>query len=181
MNSSDILNMQIEEFVEKVTLLHKDTILWEIKPENVFIFAQELKNNGITHLNVIIALDSGNNLELRYVFFIKDLNNNNLKKGVLKVTLSSEDTIIPSIQSIYPVAVYHEREAFDMFGIKFEPKKRIHRILLPDPLPQKVAPVQYPVCHLYRPGHWLDQRDPHRRIAADPIRVHVLRTVPPDP
>ena len=142
MSLNDSFHLLIENFIEKEDLLHNDSILWDVKPENTFNVAKALKNYGISHLNVIIALDTGNNLELRYVFNIKGFSKYNLQKGIMKVTLPFDDTIIPSIQSIYPVAVYHEREAFDMLGIQFEPKKRIHRILLPDPLPKDIFPLR---------------------------------------
>ena len=38
----------------------------------------------------------------------------------IKVPLSETDTRVKSVSSIYPVANWYEREAFDMFGIEFE-------------------------------------------------------------
>ena len=38
----------------------------------------------------------------------------------------------PSVTSIWPTANFHEREAYDMFGIVFEGHPNLDRILMPD-------------------------------------------------
>jgi NADH-quinone oxidoreductase subunit C len=39
---------------------------------------------------------------------------------------------VPSVVPVYPSADYHEREAYDMFGIEFEGHPNLVRILMPD-------------------------------------------------
>ena len=39
---------------------------------------------------------------------------------------------VPSLVPVYPSADYHEREAWDMFGIEFEGHPNLVRILMPD-------------------------------------------------
>ena len=51
---------------------------------------------------------------------------------VLKVQLPREEPRVPSLERLYGVANWHEREAFDMFGIVFEGHSDMRRILLPD-------------------------------------------------
>jgi NADH-quinone oxidoreductase subunit C len=51
---------------------------------------------------------------------------------VLKVHLPREDPKVPSLERLYGCANWHEREAFDMFGIVFEGHSDMRRILLPD-------------------------------------------------
>lgn len=51
---------------------------------------------------------------------------------VLKVQLPREEPKVPTLERLYGVANWHEREAYDMFGIVFEGHSDLRRILLPD-------------------------------------------------
>ncbi len=48
------------------------------------------------------------------------------------VPVDSEQPICPSITSIYPGAIWHEREAHEMFGIHFEGHPRLVNLYLPE-------------------------------------------------
>ena len=50
----------------------------------------------------------------------------------LEVAVTAEDPHVPSVTRIYPTADWHEREAFDMFGIVFDGHPDLTRILMPD-------------------------------------------------
>jgi NADH-quinone oxidoreductase subunit C len=50
----------------------------------------------------------------------------------LKVKLSGNDPVISSVMSIWPTADWHERENFDLFGIRFEGHPNLRRIVMPD-------------------------------------------------
>jgi len=51
---------------------------------------------------------------------------------VLKVHLPREGARVPTVEAVWPVANWHEREAYDLFGIVFEGHSDLRRILLPD-------------------------------------------------
>ena len=51
---------------------------------------------------------------------------------VLKVHLPREGARVPTVEATWAVANWHEREAYDMFGIVFEGHSDLRRILLPD-------------------------------------------------
>lgn len=57
-----------------------------------------------------------------------------LKTGELvriKVRAKGDPPAVPSVVEVYPTANWHEREAFDMMGIRFEGHPDLKRILMP--------------------------------------------------
>ncbi len=53
-------------------------------------------------------------------------------KFTLKVEVPVDSPNIPSIESVWRTADWHEREAFDLFGIVFTDHPDLRRILLPE-------------------------------------------------
>jgi NADH-quinone oxidoreductase subunit C len=51
---------------------------------------------------------------------------------VLKVQLPREEPVIPSVEQVWDIANWHEREAYDMFGVEFLGHRDLRRILCPD-------------------------------------------------
>ncbi len=50
----------------------------------------------------------------------------------VKVYVDRADPRVPSVMDLWPAADWHEREAFDMFGLVFEGHTDLRRILLPE-------------------------------------------------
>jgi NADH-quinone oxidoreductase subunit C len=50
----------------------------------------------------------------------------------LETAVTAEDPHVPSVTGVYPTADWHEREAWDMFGIVFDGHPGLTRILMPD-------------------------------------------------
>ncbi len=50
----------------------------------------------------------------------------------LKVRVPGGNPNVPSVVSVWPTANWHERENFDLFGVRFEGHPDLRRILMPD-------------------------------------------------
>lgn len=93
----------------------------------------------------------------------------------LRVQLSSWDTNVPSVTSVYPGANFYERECYDLFGITFNNHPFLHRILLPDyvtthPL-RKDHPLGYEAVEF---THTYDEIQPDKPDAVAPPKPQRL-------
>lgn len=50
----------------------------------------------------------------------------------LKVPVGEEEPGVPTVVDVWPAANWYEREAYDMFGLRFEGHPDLRRILMPD-------------------------------------------------
>lgn len=56
----------------------------------------------------------------------------NRRRICLKVGLPEHEAVVPSLTGLWHGANWHEREAFDMFGIHFSGHPNLERILMPE-------------------------------------------------
>ncbi len=63
----------------------------------------------------------------------------------LKVRLPGRDPAVHSVTPVWPTANWHERENFDLFGIRFEGHPDLRRILMPDEWEGYPLRKDYPV------------------------------------
>ena len=64
----------------------------------------------------------------------------------LKVPVSEEDMIVDSVTSVWGTANWHEREAFDMFGIRFRNHPNLKRILMWEGYPYHPLRKDFPLA-----------------------------------
>jgi NADH-quinone oxidoreductase subunit C len=63
----------------------------------------------------------------------------------LKMRVSGKDPIVESVAPIWPTADWHEREVFDLFGVRFEGHPDLQRILMPEDWEGYPLRKDYPV------------------------------------
>ena len=109
-------------------------------PPGIKIHAADLKDTCVKlrehpsvffdMLSCISVIDNGPEaatLELVYNLYSIPFNHH----LALKVTVHRDHAEVDSLQEIWKTANWHEREGYDMFGIKFKGHPDLRRILLP--------------------------------------------------
>jgi len=71
-------------------------------------------------------------------------------KITLKAEIPATAPEIPSVTTVWPAAGWHEREAYDMFGIVFTGHPELRRILLPDDYPGHPLRKDFKVPEFYQ-------------------------------
>ena len=64
----------------------------------------------------------------------------------LKVKVSEDDVIVDTVTGVWRTADWHEREAFDMFGIRFRNHPNLKRILMWDGYPHFPLRKDFPLA-----------------------------------
>jgi NADH-quinone oxidoreductase subunit C len=80
---------------------------------------------AIMHLSYITVVDREGSFELTYELL--DLRGATVR---VKTKVVSEEPIIDSVTGIYPTANWHEREAYDMFGLAFKGHPDLRRVYM---------------------------------------------------
>jgi NADH-quinone oxidoreductase subunit C len=63
----------------------------------------------------------------------------------LKVRVAGSDPVVDSVTPVWPTANWHEREVFDLFGVRFEGHPDLRRILMPENWEGHPLRKDYPV------------------------------------
>jgi NADH-quinone oxidoreductase subunit C len=104
----------------------------KLSPSDYFSTVQELNKNGFELMVDLTVVDWFRKREPRFELVVQFLSTSKNERKTIKVEISDEDLSVPSITSVFPSANFYEREAFDMFGIKFSDHPDLTRILMPD-------------------------------------------------
>jgi len=106
-----------------------------IAPERLLEVAAFCKSDpalALDNLMCLSAVDYPKETPPRMEVVYHLLSYRHLHTFALKVRLPRESPAVPSVESLWSVANWHEREAFDLFGIVFTGHSDLRRILLPD-------------------------------------------------
>ncbi len=120
---------------ENIALQQPQLTLTKESVKDVCLFLRDDARFFFDQLSCLTALDNGpakNTLEVIYHLYSIPFN----LSFIVKVETERGDgkeqlPEIPSVAGVWRTADWHEREAFDMYGIKFSGHPDLRRILLP--------------------------------------------------
>jgi NADH-quinone oxidoreductase subunit C len=78
------------------------------------VLATARETLGIPHLSFITVVDRQGYFELTYE--LMDFRGATVR---VKTTIEGDEPVIGTVTGVYPTANWHEREAYDMFGVAF--------------------------------------------------------------
>ena len=123
------INSELTTKIKKSEIKH-DQLYITIDSEDlidVTLFIKSNENTKFRQLIDITVVDYPENVKrfkVVYLFLSHEFN-----QRIVLSYLINEKEVIPSLTSIYPAANWMEREAFDMYGVKFKDHPDLRRIL----------------------------------------------------
>lgn len=125
----DFLLKEIESAGAFQIAVQNEKRIWvEIDRDSLHEFCRFIKDLGFDHLSCIVGIDRKDYLEVVYHAW------SYIHRVMIsaRVKLPADDPVIDSVTDIWGSADWHEREAFDMFGVIFSNHPKLKRILLPE-------------------------------------------------
>jgi membrane-bound hydrogenase subunit beta len=112
-------------------------VLWVDKADAVEACKVLREKAGFYHLSTITARDAGNDkLEALYHLAQPDM------ALILRLQTDRSNPVLPTTVSVYPGAIFYEREVHDLVGINYEGHPDMRPLVLPEDWPQGVYPLR---------------------------------------
>lgn len=141
----DALKEALEDAVEEV-VYHAGQVSVRVDAGRLLEVCRFLKEDsraGMNLLSDLCAVDyPGEEKRFELVYQLYSISHSMRLR--LKVRVD-ENTPVPTVTGIWPTANWHEREAFDLFGMRFEGHPDLTRILLPDDWKGHPLRKEYPL------------------------------------
>jgi NADH-quinone oxidoreductase subunit C len=134
--SEDYLKSTLKALKERFSLRESELMTYPptllVGPEQIVEVSRALRDEfGFNFLCELTAVDYWPEEAPRFniIYGYYSLTEN--VRMALRVPLNGDTPTIHTLEGIYPGANWHEREVWDMFGIKFEGSSDLRRILMP--------------------------------------------------
>jgi NADH-quinone oxidoreductase subunit C len=124
------LSRYLEGFNNRHGLEHSSVegnlvLVWA-KPDDLTVVLTTARETlGILHLSFITVVDKQGSFELTYELL--DLRGAQVR---VKTIIEGEEPVIDTVTGVYPTANWHEREAYDMFGVAFRGHPDLRRLYM---------------------------------------------------
>jgi NADH-quinone oxidoreductase subunit C len=118
--------VKVEEVAgDPFAVIHRDRII------EVCTFLRDDPELQFNYLSCLSGVDDGTTLWVVYHLYSIPCNQN----AVIKVDVGRDDPHVASVTGVWTAADWHEREAYDLVGMRFEGHPDLRRILLPEDWP----------------------------------------------
>ena len=123
------VNSELTTKIKKSAIRH-DQLYVNIDSKDLIDVTLFIKTNENTKFRQLIDItvvdypEKVQRFKLVYLFLSHEFN-----QRIILSYLINENEVIPSLTAIYPAANWMEREAFDMYGVKFKDHPDLRRIL----------------------------------------------------
>jgi len=123
-----------EDAVEKVVVF-RDELSLSVSRDHLVAVARALRDDQDLRFELCLGVNGAHYLhdtgrELHCVYPLNSVTHNRTVR--LEVSVPDADPHIPSLVEVYPANNWHEREAWDFFGIVFDGHPALTRIEMPD-------------------------------------------------
>ena len=120
----------------KVDYVRERRVKVTVAPEQIKAVAVFVRDAlGFDHLNVVGGTDYIQLKEFEVIYFVGSLSTPGQQDLVVLLAervKREESPKVPSLTEVWGAAEYHERETFEMLGIRFEGHPDLRRLLLPE-------------------------------------------------
>lgn len=107
-------------------------IIWIVQPEGLIEFMTYLRDEPSLAFKFLIDVGGlevkQGDIKLWTFYNIHSLQN----RVRMRIKVPAKNGKVPSVTPLFPGANWHEREAYDMFGIQFDGHPDLTRIFMPD-------------------------------------------------
>ena len=150
MTAQEIFENMQAKFGDRIIDLVENVDPWvRIKPEAIAEVCDYCRNDtvlGFESLMCLSGVDYDDHMTVVYHLGSSE----HKHKIVLKVEVGRDEPKVPTVERVWRVANWHEREAYDMYGIVFEGHSDLRRILCPDDWEGYPLRKDYKVQEYYR-------------------------------
>lgn len=133
MTAEEILRQFQSRFPEEIRTaeVRRGEVCVTIRGDRNFEICRFIKEElGYDYLNCLSGVDWIADKEIEVVYNVSSLKQSG--KITLRARVPRNEPVLRSVVPLWGTANWHEREAFDLFGIHFENHPDLRRILLPE-------------------------------------------------
>lgn len=138
-----------EKFPQATDRPSSDHPAFNVPMADVPAVLQHLRDDGAFDLLMdVTAIDNGESASPRFtvVYHVLSTTRPGTYVRIAANCASDAEPVAPSVVSLWPGANWHERECYDMFGIKFEGHPDLRRILMWEGYPYHPLRKEFPLA-----------------------------------